>query len=76
MAETTISKDGAIARALRTVAQFVIGLFVVVWDVPGVPDAVSNYVSGHFFELALVIGVPVGVVTYVWGLLRKDVPNR
>lgn len=74
-----ISPDSAVARAIRTFFQafigFVFGLLVVIWAVPGVPHAVIDYVSANWVQLALDLGIPSGVASFIWNLLRKDVPN-
>lgn len=49
-----------------------IGLITVVWAVPGVPEAVINYVtSPQVLYLIAAIGVPSGVVAWVQNLLGK-----
>lgn len=76
---TGINNDSAVMRGVRTGLQavigFVVGLFATVWAVPGVPTAVTNYLSHNVVQLALVFGVPAGVAGFVWNALRKDVPN-
>lgn len=75
-----MTTDGAPARGLRTAAQailgLVVGLVVVVWTVPGVPDAVLGYLQHNLVQVALLVGVPSGLVSYVWNLFRKDIPNK
>lgn len=77
--QPTLSKDSALARGIRTAVQaavgFFIGLIVVVWNVPGVPSAVVNYLAENAFPFALALGLPAGLVSFVWNVLRKDVPN-
>lgn len=75
-----MTKDGAIARGLRTAAQaiigLVVGLVVVVWQVPGVPEAVTQYLQDNIIKLALAVGIPSGLAGYVWNLLRSDISNK
>lgn len=78
----TINSDTAVGRGVRTAIQAVIGFFtglvLVVWAVPGVPDAVFAYVTTNLPQFLLLIGVPAaatGVVSWVWNLLRRDVRN-
>lgn len=74
-----MNKDTAVMRAVRTGVQAVVGFFVgllaVVWAVPGVPQVVNNYVSGHLVGLLAAFGIPTALASLVWNLLRKDVKN-
>ncbi len=71
------SQDSAVGRALKTAVQaaagFVIGLIITVWAVPGVPDAVADYVQKNIGQALLLVGVPAGLTSLVWNLLRKNV---
>lgn len=73
------SQDSSTGRGLKTAAQsiigFIIGLFVVVWAVPGVPTTVINYVHNNFLQVLLIIGIPSGITSFVWNFFRKDIPN-
>lgn len=79
MAVPVPTPDSAVARGIRTFFQafigFVFGLLVVIWAVPGVPAAVIQYVSANWVQLALDLGIPSGVASFIWNVLRKDVPN-
>lgn len=74
-----VTKDSAVSRSVKTLVQTVvglaIGLAVTVWAVPGVPDAVAHYALNNFIPVALAIGVPSGLTSLIYNLLRKDVPN-
>lgn len=74
-----LNKDTAVMRGVRTAIQaivgFVMGLIGVVWAVPGVPQAVSSYVGSHGIQLALAVGIPAGLVSFIWNWFRKDVKN-
>jgi hypothetical protein len=74
-----LNNDTAVARGIRTAIQaaagFIIGLFTTIWAVPGVPDAIYQYLTGNAVKLAIAVGIPAGVVALVWNLLRKDVKN-
>lgn len=80
----SLNNDSARGRGLRTGIQaalaalltFIIGLIMAVWKVPGVPVAVVDYVQGHLIEVLLAIGIPSGLVSWVWNILRKGVPNK
>jgi hypothetical protein len=65
-----------IQAALAALATFVVGLLLTVWKVPGVDTAVISYVQAHIVEVLLAIGVPAGITSYIWNLIRKDVPNK
>lgn len=66
------------AKGIRTSLQafvgfvitFIVGLFAVVWAVPGVPEAVSGYLLQQAVPIAVFFGVPAGavsgVVAYIW----------
>jgi hypothetical protein len=73
------NQDSATGRALKTAAQaaigFVTGLAFVVWAVPGVPEAVINYVKDNIVQVMIFVGVPSGITSFVWNLFRKDVRN-
>lgn len=64
----------ALVRGLRTAAQAVIGvvvgLFVTVWAVPGVPEAVANYLLNNFIPVAVAVGIPSGVAAYIWNVAK------
>ena len=74
-----MNQDSAAGRGVKTIVQTIIGsivgLALAVWAVPGVPGAVTNYISGHIVEILLLVGIPSGVASFVWNLLRKEVPN-
>lgn len=65
-----------IQAALAALATFLVGLLMAVWKVPGVDMAVISYVQAHIVEVLLAIGVPAGITSYIWNLIRKDVPNK
>lgn len=75
------TNESATAKALRTALSalggFAIGLVVVIWQVPGVPDAISVYVSKHAVELLLSFGIPsivgTGLVNYIISYFRPSV---
>lgn len=75
--------DTALVRGVRTFLQAILtflgGLVVAVWNVPGVPEAVHTYVTSQGPGLLFTIGLPLalgtGAVSFLWNVLRKDVPN-
>lgn len=77
-----MTKDSAVSRGIKTALQalitFVIGLIIVVANVPGVTDAIVTYTKDHALEVVVAFGVPLSVGTgltsflYNW-LWRKDV---
>lgn len=78
-----LNNDTAPGRGIRTAIQavigFVTGLLVAVWAVPGVPDAIYSYVTQSLPNFLLLVGLPAGitgVVSYLWSVARKDVPNN
>lgn len=64
-----INRTSPAGKGLRTGLQSVfgsiIGLVVVVWAVPGVPEAVIDYASANWLPLLLTVGVPSGVVAWL-----------
>ena len=57
-------QDSATGRGIKTAIQatigFLFGLVVVVWNVPGVPDAIIEYTEKNWMQIALAGGVPAG----------------
>lgn len=60
-------------RGWRTLFQVLAGTFVglvlAVWNVPGVPEAITSYARENFvplfFQLGAMIGVPAAIIS--WG---------
>lgn len=78
-----INNDTARGRGFRTAIQALIGLFVglvlTVWAVPGVPEAVTSYITSNISVILGIVGISsasTGVVSWIWNLLRKDVVNK
>lgn len=75
----SINKDTAVYRGIRTglqaIAAFLVGAVLVVWNVPGVPDALYNYVVTDTLQNLLSVGVLSGLAGFAWNALRKDVPT-
>jgi hypothetical protein len=79
----TSQNDTAVVRGVRTGFQtvigtsflFVVGLWLVIWNVPGVPVAVIAYVYNNLPATLLGIGLPTAVVSFIWNVLRSDVRN-
>lgn len=72
--------DSATGRAIKTAVQaiigFMVGLFIAVWAVPGVPDAVWSYIQSNLLQVLLAVGLPAGVTSLVWNVIfRPDVRN-
>lgn len=77
------NNDTALVRGVRTglqtslgvIVTFFIGLFLAVWNVPGVPMTVLDYMSQNFPATLAAVGIPSGIVAFIWNVLRKDVKN-
>ena len=76
------SQDSATGRGIKTIVQtmvgFAVGLGIAIWQVPGVPDVIMNYLQNNFAQVLLTIGLPValssGITSFLWNLiLRKSV---
>lgn len=67
-----MNKTKPLVKGLRTAAQAAVGVLVglvaVVWAVPGVPEAVTSYLVDNALPLALMFGVPAGLVAWVQNL--------
>ena len=70
MERTPVNKG--IRTALQAALGALVGLVAVVWAVPGVPEAVVDYVtSPEVLYLVTAIGVPSGVIAFVQNKLGK-----
>lgn len=71
--------DTALVRGVRTVIQVfggtVVGLFVAIWQVPGVPQATTAYLTQHLIDIAASIGVSSGLIAFLWNAARPSVKN-
>lgn len=70
--------SGLRATAITTVSAFLVfstGLWTVLHSIPGCSDAVINYITSNAVQLALMLGVPTGLVTLVVGILTPKKPN-
>lgn len=58
-----------IQKGLRTALQagvgVLIGLATTVWAVPGVPEAVQTYLTGHVLQLVITVGAPAGLFAWL-----------
>lgn len=77
-----INSDTAKGRGVRTAVQafigFVSGLIVTVLAVPGVSEAVFQYITDNLVNFLVLVGVPsaaTGIVSWAWNIFRKDVSN-
>lgn len=76
-------QDSATGRGIKTGLQavigtlvaFFVGLILAILNVPGVNEAILQYVQVHLVEVLLTIGIPAGLTGFVWNLLRKGVSN-
>jgi hypothetical protein len=73
--------NSATGRGLITIGQalitFLVGLILAVWKVPGVPQAVINFVLHNSLSLLLSFGISssigVGLVSFLWNFIfRKN----
>ena len=66
--------DSALARGIRTFLQSIIGLIVAVLTVPGVQAIVTQNLLTALGSV-IAPSVLIGLVSFLWNILRKDVPN-
>ena len=78
MAPTTTPSPNrtSFVKGLRTAAQAIVGacvgLFIVVWAVPGVPEAVVHYLQANAVGLLVSIGVPSGLASWGWNAIEAS----
>lgn len=60
-----------VRTGIQAIVGSLIGLVVVVWAVPGVPEAVAEYAKTNWLPILLTIGIPSGVVAWVQNKLGK-----
>jgi hypothetical protein len=60
-----------IRTAIQTVAGLVIGLVSVIWAVPGVPEAVVEYVRENALLIVASVSIPSGIVSYLQNKIGK-----
>ena len=78
---TTVSPNRtSFVKGLRTAAQAIVGAFVglliVVWAVPGVPEAVIHYLQSNVVELLVSIGIPSGLASWGWNAFEASRAKR
>lgn len=66
---TPLSKG--IRTALQAMVGVLVGLVAVVWAVPGVPEAVIEYLRSNVIEVAVLVGIPSGVVAWIQNAIGK-----
>jgi len=69
MERTPLNKG--VRTALQAIVGAFVGLVLVVWAVPGVPEAVVEYLKSNAVPVLLAIGIPSGIVAWVQNLLGK-----
>lgn len=78
------TQDSATGRGIKTAAQAGIGslilmalvnLVVSVWNVPGVPDVVFDWLKDNVMQITGSLGISSGLVAIIWNIFRKSVPN-
>lgn len=76
IADLSVSRDSALGRAFATFLQFLVGLVVVVVGVPGVTDAVTDYVRQNLVQVLGSLGLTTSLVTFLNNVLRPSVPTK
>lgn len=69
MERTPLNKG--VRTALQAIVGALVGLVLVVWAVPGVPEAVTEYAKTNAVPLLLAIGIPSGIVAWIQNRLGK-----
>ena len=76
--EKNTATRNSVEVALKALAGFVSGLVVVVWTVPGVQEAVLDYVQNNWMQVALAVGIPsafTGLINFYFDWQKKDMRN-
>lgn len=76
-------QDSATGRGLKTGVQaflgvafvFATGLIGVIKGVPGCSEAIGTFLQQNAIQYAALLGIPAGLVSFIWNILRKDVKN-
>lgn len=69
-------KVKGIRTAIQALAAFVVGLFVTVWAVPGVPDAITQYLLAHWMELVASLGLSTGLAAGILSFIQNYLEDR
>jgi len=75
-----LTNDSAGARGVRTSLQalvgFFIGLILVIWNTPGVPQNIQNYLQPYELQLLMLIGIPTvfgsGFIAFLLHLWKEN----
>ncbi len=76
--EKNTATTNSLEVALKALVGFVSGLVVVIWAVPGVQEAVLDYVSNHWMEVVAIVGVPsvfTGLINLAMDWRKKGIRN-
>lgn len=64
---------------LKALAGFSIGLIATIWAVPGVPEALADYLIKNWLQVALTIGLPgaigTGLINLFFDWQKKNLRN-
>ena len=76
--EKNTATRNSIEVALKALVGFVSGLVVVIWAVPGVQEAVVDYVTKNWMQVALAVGIPsafTGLINFWFDWQKKGMRN-
>lgn len=75
-----MNKNLPTTKGLRTFIQaipgFIIGYFVTIWAVPGVPEATIKYLQADGVQLILTLGVTTAIATGIVSLIQNKIEDR
>lgn len=64
---------------LKALGGLVVGLLVTVWGVPGVPQAITQYLQDNWMQVILSVGIPsalgTGLINLVLDIRKKGIQN-
>ena len=75
-----MNKNTPAAKGVRTAYQsiigFMVGLVAVVWAVPGVPEAITDYILNNWLTIVSSLGLSTGVFSGLFALLQNKAEDK
>lgn len=71
-----LPKAKGFRTALQALGGFIVGLAVVVWAVPGVPDAVTQYLLENWLGVISSLGLSTGIFSGLLSLVQNKLEDK